>query len=240
MNFFDSEKVKIIWEGIKVILILICIGCVVYFNVYFNKKEPINDVVKITDSSVSEVKENVKEEKVLKMITVDLKGAVKKEGVYTLEYGSNINDVIKLSGGLKNNGTLKNINLSKKLQDEMVIYVYTNNELNKLNVKEQEPQECTTNKIYVDDCKGSSVISSSGESKSDVNNNDSSLSNSKININTATLEELMKISGIGEAKAKAILEYRNLNGNFSKIEDILNVSGIGDSVYQKIKDSITV
>lgn len=240
MNFFDSEKVKIIWEGIKVILILICIGCVVYFNVYFNKKEPINDVVKITDSSVSEVKENVKEEKVLKMITVDLKGAVKKEGVYTLEYGSNINDVIKLSGGLKNNGTLKNINLSKKLQDEMVIYVYTNNELNKLNVKEQEPQECTTNKIYVDDCKGSSVISSNGESKSDVNNNDSSLSNSKININTATLEELMKISGIGEAKAKAILEYRNLNGNFSKIEDILNVSGIGDSVYQKIKDSITV
>ena len=73
-----------------------------------------------------------------------------------------------------------------------------------------------------------------------TSSNNSSTSTEKININTATLEELQTLSGIGESKAKAIIEYREENGNFSKPEDILNVSGIGESVYEKIKDNITV
>ena len=62
----------------------------------------------------------------------------------------------------------------------------------------------------------------------------------KVNINTANLEQLQTLSGVGASKAQAILEYREKNGNFTKIEDIMKVSGIGNSVYEKIKDSITV
>ena len=64
--------------------------------------------------------------------------------------------------------------------------------------------------------------------------------NSKININTASVQELDTLNGIGEAKAKAIFEYRNSNGNFSKIEDIMNVSGISETLFEKIKAFITV
>ena len=64
--------------------------------------------------------------------------------------------------------------------------------------------------------------------------------NGKININTATIDELKTLTGIGDAKAKAIIEYRNKNGLFSNIEDIKKVNGISESVYAKIKENITV
>ena len=62
----------------------------------------------------------------------------------------------------------------------------------------------------------------------------------KININTASKEELMTLSGIGESKATQILSYRESNGKFAKIEDIMNISGIKDGIFSKIKDYITV
>ena len=65
-------------------------------------------------------------------------------------------------------------------------------------------------------------------------------SNSKVNINTATAEQLETLNGIGESLAAAIIAYREENGNFSSIEDIKNVSGIGDSKFEKIKDYISV
>ena len=68
----------------------------------------------------------------------------------------------------------------------------------------------------------------------------SSESNSTININTATAEQLETLNGIGESLAAAIIAYREENGNFSSIEDIKNVSGIGDSKFEKIKDYISV
>lgn len=68
----------------------------------------------------------------------------------------------------------------------------------------------------------------------------SSTGNSKININTATSEQLQTLSGVGESTALSIIDYREKNGKFSSIEDIKNVSGIGDSKFEKIKDSICV
>lgn len=62
----------------------------------------------------------------------------------------------------------------------------------------------------------------------------------KVNINTASKEELMTLSGIGESKATQILSYRESNGKFAKIEDIMNISGIKDGIFSKIKDYITV
>ena len=62
----------------------------------------------------------------------------------------------------------------------------------------------------------------------------------KIDINTATAEELTYLSGIGEGRAAEILKYREENGDFSRIEDIMQVSGIGEKTFEEIKEQITV
>ena len=62
----------------------------------------------------------------------------------------------------------------------------------------------------------------------------------KININTASLEALMSLTGIGEVKAQAIIDYRNEKGPFRSIEELVNVSGIGEKTLDKIRDQITV
>lgn len=62
----------------------------------------------------------------------------------------------------------------------------------------------------------------------------------KVSLNNATVEELMTLSGIGEAKAKEIIEYRNTNGPFKTIEDLKNIPGIGESIFAKIKENITI
>ena len=63
---------------------------------------------------------------------------------------------------------------------------------------------------------------------------------SRVNLNTATAEELMTIPGIGEAKAKAIVSYRQENGDFSSIEEIMNISGIKEGLFRQMKDYIMV
>jgi len=62
----------------------------------------------------------------------------------------------------------------------------------------------------------------------------------KVNINSATLEDLKTLNGIGDSKAKSIIEYREKNGNFKSIEDIKNVTGIGEKMYEKIKEQIEI
>lgn len=62
----------------------------------------------------------------------------------------------------------------------------------------------------------------------------------KVNINTASAEELMTLTGIGEAKAESIIRYREENGGFQAIEDLMNISGIKEGVFEKIKDDITI
>jgi competence protein ComEA len=62
----------------------------------------------------------------------------------------------------------------------------------------------------------------------------------KININTASMEQLMEIPGIGEAKAKAIINYRETNGGFSSIEEVMNIEGVKEGVFSKMKEYIVV
>ena len=221
------DKEKIIEKVLLGIIITLLITIIIIIIYKKNHKEEI----KTYDNLIAV--EQVEEEKeyIPKYYNVDIKGSVKTPGVYTVKEGTIINEVIELAGGLKKGATTKNINLSKKITDEMVIYIYTETEL-----KKKDPiiiEECTVKTEYIDTCDKTSIITT------EDNKTNTEVSNSMININTASKEELMTLSGIGESKAIAIIEYRN-NNPFKNIEDIKNVSGIGEAAYQKIKDSITI
>lgn len=76
--------------------------------------------------------------------------------------------------------------------------------------------------------------------KDEVKETDAGKGDGKVNLNRATKEELMQLPGIGEAKANAILAYREEQGDFRSIEDVMKISGIKESVFSQIKDLITV
>ena len=169
-------------------------------------------------------------------IYVEVKGAVNSPGVYKLDNDNIINDVISLAGGFKKDAYTNNINLSTHVKDEMLIYVYTKSEYKKIEDNKQvESNNIIMQKEIINTCinNGESIIIT-GEDITVVNSND------LVNINTASKEELTSLNGIGDAKANAIIEYRNTNGLFSSIEDLLKVSGISQSLYVKIKAYITV
>lgn len=88
-----------------------------------------------------------------------------------------------------------------------------------------------------------SVSESQTAAKSNNQESGSSSAQAKtqtVNINTADVQTLCTLSGIGEAKAQKIIDYRNSNGSFKSADEIMNVSGIGEKTYENIKDSITV
>ena len=184
-------------------------------------------------------------------IKVEIKGMVLNPGVYELENGKRVNDLIEVSGGLLENANTNYLNLSKKLKDEMIIIVYSNDEINSFKENKNSNYEnikieCNCPDTINDACMDIGDISHEDnityENNSENKNLDSNISDidSKISINEASIEELTKVSGIGSSKAKSIIEYRKQNGNFKTIEDIMNVSGIGKSLFEKIKDYITV
>lgn len=212
---------------------LILASCLVLFAVagigYFmlnNNDSVITDVLAETTSTTSAVKEESTK------LYFDIKGSVKKPGVYEFTQGDKIIDAINKAGGLTKNATTNNLNLSKKLTNEMVIYVFSKNELT--TTKALEPvsnaSECKCETIEINNC----------VDKNTTNESNKDTVPAKININTDNKEKLMTISGIGSSKADAIIEYRNKNGNFKTTEDIMNVSGISKTIYDKIKDTITV
>ena len=179
-------------------------------------------------------KENTikKEEEVSKNILVDVKGEVNTPGVYELTVSNTVMDAINKAGGLTKISDTSNINLSKKLEDEMVIIVYSKSEIEKMN--EEEKIECPP-------CNNACITEEDEKAKLDEEKTETSnIQTGKVNINTADIETLQTLTGIGEVKAQAIIDYRNKNGGFKTLEDIKNVSGIGDSVYEKIKDNITL
>lgn len=224
-----------------------------------------NNVNEIDKENNNEIKENnsqndvVNDKEVVEYIYVDIKGYVNKPGVYKVEKNGNkrISDLITLAGGLKKDANTSIINLSTKLRDEMVIIIYSNKQIEDFIKTKDELKDkleiCDKEEVKNDGCITDNDIDNKFESNdkedtsnnggsntnNDDNNNNNETTNGKININTASLELLMTLSGIGESKANAIINYRNEIGLFETIEDIKNVSGIGDSAFEKIKDSIT-
>lgn len=200
-----------------IIAIIILVALVVSYVLSLDNKDVSAENVEITKTDVANVTSKV---------YVDIKGSVKKPGVYQVPADSIVWDIVNLSGGFTKNAYTKNINLSQKVKDEMVIYVFSKSEMSKMNNTVKTDTACTTNVINYDNC-------------ITTEKNATETSTSLVNINTASKEELMNVSGIGASKADSIIAYR-IKTPFSKIEDIMNVSGIGESLFDKIKKYITV
>ena len=210
-----------------IFLFMLIIFYIVFVKVNLKSKEKNLVDNQVVINEVEKVEVDLKDD----LVYVDIKGAVKKPGVYKINSDKKIIDVITMAGGLMENANTDNINLSKKVTDEMVIIIYTNEEVKNSNIVDTVikviDKECVCPNIQNDGCINTEI----NDSITNVNN--------IININTATLEELMSINGLGEAKAKAIIKYREENGYFKIIDDLLNVSGIGEAFLEKIKEYIT-
>lgn len=210
-------------------LLLLAASTIAFFKLNNEKTEVEDNFIANNEIITKEVSEVAKQEEV--KLYFDIKGSVKKPGVYEFTQGDRIIDAINKAGGLTKNATTNNLNLSKKLTNEMVIYVFNKNELTTTKAFEQvnNVAECKCETIEVNNCVDKNTTNESTDNET-----------TKININTDSKEKLMTISGIGSSKADAIIEYRTKNGNFKTTEDIINVSGISKTIYDKIKDTITV
>lgn len=228
------------------ILFFIVTATIYYYFSYKNNKieekkenEVIEEKIIEEENVVSEVVEEVP---IIKEYIIDVKGAVNNPGVYKLNENSIVNDAINIAGGLNKYADTKCINLSKKIIDEMVIYVYTKNETWQiLNKENEKPKE---NNIICNEIKNDAYIeeNKNKDTKTEkiTESSTTETTNTLININNDGIEKLTTLPGIGESKAKTIIEYRKSNGNFKTIEELKNVSGIGDSTFEKIKDLITI
>lgn len=102
------------------------------------------------------------------------------------------------------------------------------------------PSENSSDTVSTDHSPSSETVSSSEISSSRVPQVSSVQTADIININTASSSELQSLTGIGEVKARAIIEYREQNGGFSSVDELINVKGIGEKTLEKIRDRITV
>ena len=147
---------------------------------------------------------------------VDIKGEVLRPGVYEFSCESRIQEVIKKAGGFTEEADEIKINLAQKISDQMQIIVPN------LNSKQE-----------------GGVTEGNSEKGNLSNTTPSNLKQGTVNINTATLDQLQTIKGIGKKKAEAILQYRKEHGAFRTKEDLLQVKGIGKKALEAIESQVT-
>jgi len=198
-------------------IVIFLLSALIYNILYINnKKNEIIEEIEIEEEMEVDTKEKIE----VKKIFVDVGGEVNNPGLYELDENSRINDAINIAGGITDKADLTDVNLAYILSDAMKIII-PKKEVKKVTVKSTSTPKVVTTEIN---------ISESGQQ----------VSEGKININTATKEQLKTLTGIGDATAGKIIDYRNKNGKFNSIEDIKNVSGIGESKYEKIKEKINI
>lgn len=218
-----NKKQKII---IGIVIVIVAIVAIYYSykqeNIFLEETENL-EIENQAKEGAEESEETTEKEKII----VHISGAVQNEGIVELESGSRVADAIEKAGGLKENAYMDEINLAYQLEDGEKIHIPT--------IEEQKEKENQESKVENESATGSDGTTSRS-SNSSINNG----SQTKININTATEEELDTLPGIGPSTAAKILDYRKEKGKFKTIEEIKEVSGIGENKYEKIKDRITV
>ena len=147
---------------------------------------------------------------------VDIKGEVLHPGVYEFSCESRVQEVIKKAGGFTEEADETKINLAQKITDQMQMIVPN------LHSKQE-----------------GGVTEGNSEKGNLSNTTPSNSKQGTVNINTATLEELQTIKGIGKKKAEAILQYRKEHGAFRTKDDLLQVKGIGKKALEAIESQVT-
>lgn len=216
------RKIKT-WQLIVGVCGIVLLGIAVFLLVTQQEKE--DKELLIETSSTSEVttapskdQNQTNNESKSSKIYVDISGAVKQPGVYQLSEGARLFDLLKQAGGLTKDAAIQTVNQAMIIQDQQKIIILTQDQAQSLDT------ENIPNNGHLEE-------KSDGKSTKDAE---------KLNINQADLTQLQQLSGIGEKKAQAIIDYRNENGSFKTIEDLAKVTGIGEKTVEKLRDSITI
>ena len=144
-------------------------------------------------------------------IVIHIAGAVENPGVYTLTEGQRVEDALQ-KAGLTDQADAEALNRAALLNDGQKIVVPFADEAHTINQQENS---------------GENSLSTTEQ-------------NHKINLNQATITQLMDLPGIGEVKAGAIIQYRQEYGGFQSVEELLQVSGIGRAIYAQVADRVYV
>jgi len=153
-------------------------------------------------------------------IIVHVSGAVNNAGVYELPDTARVNDALIAAGGENEHADLSQVNLADYLRDGMKVHIPAADE--------------AVQAILTPPADGSAHGSGRGDNQ--ANNQNSGL----ININTATSEELQKLSGVGAVLAQNIIDFREANGSFASVDELVNVPRIGAATVERLRPSITV
>lgn len=180
---------------------LVGISIGVWFFLFQNPKEDVWTDVSVPTEQTTQTTTSVPQQ----IILVDIKGAVKKPGVYELPINARLHELVNVAGGLTDDAEDRQVNMAIVLADQQLVYIPRKGEtVEQTNLPPQVGNE------------------------------------SKVNINTASAEELQTLTGIGEKKAQAIIDYRTQNGNFQSIDQLTEVDGFGEKTVEKLRDSITI
>lgn len=207
--FSWSRREKILASALAVVIILFLT------SLFWNKKtaDPMEAALKNYEQEGQEGTQAVAKEdaKSIVELWVDVKGAIHKPGIYKLKANARVFEAIQQAGGAVVNADINQINLAQIVEDGMVLYIPA---------KGEAPNQFT----------GQSNANTSPSSSGSVG---------KINVNTATEQELETLPGIGPAKAQRIIQYRNDHGSFASVEDLKKISGLGEKTISRFKDRIT-
>ncbi len=224
-----KEKIQEFLENNKWQIVTIVIAIIVTLIFVLPTRHSDSDTFEISSSSTSQISKvstsvpQVKSSVIRKEIFVDIKGAVKHPGLYKAKSNQRLAYIIQQAGGLENNADVSKLNYAHKLSDQMMIYV-------------PKQGENYTGDVIIE-------LQSEDTMSSDTSNSNTTEvaeDNNKINLNTATKEQLTQLNGIGDKKAELIIAYRDEHGKFKTIDELKNVSGIGDKTFAVISDKLTV
>jgi competence protein ComEA len=145
-------------------------------------------------------------------VIVEMRGEIETPGVYELSPGARLQDAITAAGGLTEEADLSTVNLARRLRDgELIVIV-------------PQPVPGSTPRVPL---AGAGDAATADESRV------------RININTATSEELEALPGVGEVIAKRIIEYREQHGPYRSVDDLIHVEGISDRAIDGIRELVT-